>query len=61
MNFNFKKPNKDPLLKDLDCLNDIGMWVTSKAELKITGGFIIAGAQDVALVEVYLRAYIEQI
>jgi hypothetical protein len=61
VSFNFKKPNKDPLLKDLDCLIDVGMWVTTKVEMKITGGFIPSGMVDVTTVEIYLKAYIEQI
>jgi hypothetical protein len=61
ISFTLKKPAKDALLKDLDFLNDIGMWITTKAELKISGGFCPAGVTDAFTVEVLLRAYIEQI
>jgi len=59
--FTLKKPGRDPLLRDLACLNDIGMWITTKAELKLVGGFLNAGAVDAISVEIFLRAYIEQI
>ncbi len=59
--FMFKKPARDPLLKDLVCLNDIGMWITTKAELKLVGGFLNVGANDAVSIEILLRAYIEQI
>lgn len=59
--FNFKKPTPDPITKDIDCLRGVGMWVTSKAEVKISGGFIQPGAQDAVVVEVLLKAYVEQI
>ena len=59
--FTLKKPGRDPLLRELSCLNDIGMWVTTKAELKLVGGFVNNGATDAVSVEVLLRAYIEQI
>lgn len=59
--FNLKRPGRDPLLKDLDCLNDIGMWITTKAELKLSGGFVNVGHPDSVTVEILLRAYIEQI
>jgi hypothetical protein len=59
--FNYKKPNKDPILKDLECLNDIGMWITTKVELKISGGFIYPNTADIATIEILLRAYVEQI
>ena len=59
--FNLKKPGRDPLLKELTCLNDVGMWVTTKAELKLAGGFINTGTNDSVLIDILLRAYIEQI
>jgi len=59
--FTLKKPGRDPLLRELSSLNDIGIWVTTKAELKLVGGFVNNGATDVVSVEVLLRAYIEQI
>ena len=61
ISFNFKKPNPDPITKDIDCLKGVGMWVTSKAELKISGGFIQAGATDAVTIEIFLKAYVEQI
>ncbi len=59
--FTLKKPARDPLLKELSCLDGIGMWITTKAELKLVGGFVSAGAADAVSVEILLRAYIEQI
>jgi len=59
--FTLKRPGRDPLLKDLTCLNDIGMWITTKAELKLVGGFVNAGAIDALSIDILLRAYIEQI
>ena len=61
ISFTLKRPGRDPLLKDLTCLNDIGMWITTKAELKLVGGYINAGAIDAVSIEILLRAYIEQI
>ena len=61
ISFNFKKPNPDPITKDIDCLKGVGMWVTSKAELKISGGFIQAGATDAVTIEIFLKAYVEQL
>ena len=61
ISFNFKKPAKDLLLKDIECLNDVGMWITTKAELKISGGFVTPGVIDIVNIEVLLRVYIEQI
>lgn len=61
LTFTLKRPSRDPLLKDLTCLNDIGMWYTTKAELKLSGGFLNAGVQDNVSVDIFLRAYIEQI
>jgi hypothetical protein len=61
--FIFKKPAKDPLLKDIDFLIDIGMWVTCKAELKISGGYIPAnsGIQEITTAEIIFKAYVENI
>jgi hypothetical protein len=59
--FCFKKPEKDPMLKDIECLNEIGMWITTRAELKITGGYVPQGQQDVTIIEIFLKAYIEQL
>lgn len=61
--FTFKKPAKDPLLKDIDCLSEIGMWVICKAELKINAGYVPlnSGLQDNTTAEIILKAYIENI
>ncbi len=59
--FTFKKPSKDPLLKDIQCLSDIGMWVTCKFELRINGGNIPLGIQDNATAEIILKAYVENL
>jgi hypothetical protein len=37
------------------------MWVTTRAELKISGGYVQPGNQDVNIVEIFLKAYVEQI
>jgi hypothetical protein len=49
------------MLRDIKCLNDIGMWITTRAELKITGGYVQSGQPDVNITEIFLKAYIEQI
>ncbi|MCQ2817863.1 MAG: hypothetical protein MJ252_11415 [archaeon] len=59
--FTFKKPALDPLTSSIACLDGIGMWVTSKAELKINGGYIAPNAQDAVSVTVVLKAYINNV
>ena len=59
--FGYKKPNADPLIKDVECLKGVGMWVESKVELKINGGFIQQNMNDNASVNIILKAYVEQI
>jgi hypothetical protein len=59
--FGYKKPSADPLIKDVECLRGVGMWVESKVELKINGGFIQTNMTDNASINIILKAYIEQI
>lgn len=59
--FTFKPPNIDPLLQDIGALKGIGQWVESVWECKITGGFVEVGTPDLFIVDVVLRAYVEQI
>jgi hypothetical protein len=67
--FNFKRPTKDPLFviqiliikASISSLNDIGMWVATKVELKLSGGFVPVGVTDAITVELILKAYVEQI
>ena len=61
INFGFKKPAADPLTQDIECLKGVGTWITSKVELKINGGYIQPGALDAVVVDIYLKAYIEQL
>jgi hypothetical protein len=61
ISFGFKKPASDPLTKDIQCLKGVGTWITSKVELKINGGYIQPGAVDAVVVDIYLKAYIEQL
>jgi len=37
------------------------MWVTTKVELKIAGGFVQPGAADIQVIEILLKAFIDQI
>jgi hypothetical protein len=59
--FGYKKPERDPLIKDIECLKGVGMWVESTNEIKINGGYIEGNTQDNVSVFVVLRAYVEQI
>mmetsp|Transcript_18329 Transcript_18329/g.13325 ORF Transcript_18329/g.13325 Transcript_18329/m.13325 type:complete len:102 (-) Transcript_18329:26-331(-) len=60
--FTFNPPKQDPLLKGIEALRGIGQWVESSWELKLIGGFVAeAGQPDSMVVEVLLRAYVEQI
>ena len=59
--FGYKKPDRDPLIKDIECLKGVGMWVESTNEVKINGGYIEGSTQDNISVFVILRAYVEQI
>ena len=59
--FGYKKPERDPLIKDIECLKGVGMWVESTNEVKINGGYIEGSTQDNISVFVILRAYVEQI
>ena len=59
--FSYKKPDRDPLIKDIECLKGIGIWVESTVEIKINGGYIEGSTQDNVSVFVILRAYVEQI
>ena len=59
--FTFKKPASDPLTDSIACLDGIGMWITSKVELKINGGYIGPGATDAVSIEIILRAYINNV
>ena len=59
--FGYKKPDRDPLIKDIECLKGVGMWVESTNEIKINGGYIEGNTQDNVSVFVVLRAYVEQI
>ena len=59
--FGYKKPNSDPLIKDVECLKGVGMWIESKVELKLNGGFIQQNMNDNVSVNIILKAYVEQI
>ena len=59
--FSYKKPEGDPLTRDIQCLKGVGMWTEAKCELKINGGFIQNNAVDNVSVDVILKAYVEQI
>ena len=37
------------------------MWVATKVELKLSGGFVPVGVTDAITVELILKAYVEQI
>ena len=59
--FGYKKPERDALIKDIECLKGVGMWVESTNEVKINGGYIEGNTQDNISIYVILRAYVEQI
>jgi len=59
--FSFTPPNQDDLLKDITALRGIGQWVESVWELKLIGGYVEPGTPDPIVVDVILRAYVEQI
>ena len=61
INFEYKKPESDPLIKDIEFLKGVGMWVETKCELKINGGYIQPNMQDSVSVDIILKAYVEQI
>jgi len=61
LNIKFNPPKQDPLLKDIVALKGIGQWVESNWDLKITGGFIQPGKQDLEVYQITLWAYAEQI
>ena len=59
--FTFKPPSSDPILKDIGALKGIGQWVESIWDLKLQGGFIESGMPDPLVIEIVLRAYVQQI
>lgn len=59
--FKFNPPQVDELLKDIGALKGIGQWVENVWELKLQGGFVEPGQPDPLVVDVMLRAYVEQI
>jgi len=42
-------------------LQGIGQWIEQKAEMKLSGGFIKPGTNDLWTFELILKAYINQI
>lgn len=61
ISFSFKPPETDDLLRNITALKGIGQWVESVWELKLIGGFVEPGSPDPLIVDVVLRAYVEQI
>ena len=61
LKFTFKPPPQDALLKGISALKGIGQWVESVWEVKLIGGWVELGQADTMIVEVVLRAYVEQI
>ena len=59
--FMFNPPQQDDMLKTIGALKGIGQWVENVWELKLAGGFVEPGQPDPLLVDVVLRAYVEQI
>ena len=59
--FTFTPPQTDELLKNIGALKGIGQWVESVWELKMAGGYVEQGSMDPIVIEVRLRAYVEQI
>jgi hypothetical protein len=61
ISFSFTPPLVDELLKGIGALKGIGQWVENTWELKLSGGFVEPGQVDPMVVNVTLRAYVEQI
>ena len=61
VSFKFKPPQVDSLLKDIDALKGLGQWVESVWDLKLQGGYFEQGMSDPQMIEVVLRAYVQQI
>ena len=59
--FTFKPPKIDSLLQGIGALDGIGQWVESVWECKLQGGYVEAGNPDPLVVEIVLRAYVQQI
>ena len=59
--FTFNPPQTDELLKDIGALKGIGQWVENVWELKLIGGFVEPGQPDPVIIDLILRAYVEQI
>ena len=59
--FTFKKPQLDPLLGNITELKGIGMWITAKAEIRLTGGFVNPGQNDLTIIDIVLKAYVDQL
>jgi hypothetical protein len=49
------------MLKEIGALKGIGQWVESVWDLKLQGGFIESGMADPHVIEIVLRAYVQQI
>ena len=61
VSFKFKPPQVDTLLKDIGALKGLGQWVESIWDLKLQGGYFETGMPDPQMIEVVLRAYVQQI
>mmetsp|Transcript_1541 Transcript_1541/g.2718 ORF Transcript_1541/g.2718 Transcript_1541/m.2718 type:complete len:459 (-) Transcript_1541:18-1394(-) len=59
--FSFLPPSQDEMLKGIGALKGIGQWVENVWELKLIGGYVEPGQPDPVVVDVVLRAYVEQI
>jgi len=59
--FTFNPPKTDALLTNISALKGIGQWVESIWECKLIGGYVEQGQPDSMIVEIVLRAYVEQI
>lgn len=59
--FIFSPPQQDPMLQGIGALKGIGQFVESVWELKLIGGFVEPGCPDPLIVDIVLKAYVEQI
>ena len=59
--FTFNPPKQDELLKAIGALKGIGQWVENVWELKLAGGYVEPGQPDSMIIDIVLRAYVEQI
>lgn len=61
ISFNFKPPEMDPFIENIEAFKGIGQWIEVKGELKLSGGYIESASRDQVSFVLLLRAYINKI